>query len=164
MAYGVIRTDRLHGSDNSADLVSVRYSPAGTDTIIENGNVVLLGALETTNREVYVGATPARDSALSLIAIMAAPEIVADERLKSLADFRNVAGVPARGYMLRSGDIFSVTTESLTEISGTAPAIGQIVELVAGIKLQLVASLTAGSTKVGTIIQIEGLFIVIRVV
>lgn len=163
-SYSIVRTDRMHGSYNAADLVSVRYSPAGTDTAIENGNVVLLGSLDTNNREVYVGANPAADSALSLIALIATPEVVADERLKSLSDFRNAAGAICRGYMLRSGDIFSVTAAAVTEISGTAPAIGQLVELAASTKLKLVTSLTSQSTQVGTIIQIDGDYIVIRVV
>ena len=163
-SFAIVRTDKMHGTYNAADLVSVRYSPSGTDTAIEQGNCVLLGALDTSNREVYVGATPAANSALSLIALIATPEIVADERLKSLSDFRNEAGAICRGYMLRSGDIFSVTAAAVTEISGTAPAIGQLVELDASTKLKLVTILTSQSTQVGEVIQIDGSFIVIRVI
>lgn len=164
MAYGVIRTDRLHGTDNSADLVSVRYSPDSTNQPIENGNAVLLGALDTSNREVFVGATPAVNSALANIAIVAEPEVLADERMKLLSDFRNEAGAVVRAYRPRSGDIFSVTAEAITPIVATAPAVDQIVELDAATKLKLVASLTVGSTKVGTVIGIEGSYIVILVV
>jgi hypothetical protein len=164
MAYAMVRLDRMHGTDNAGDIVSLRYSPSGTDTVIENGNVVLLGALDTSNREVYVAGTPARDSALAKIALVASPEIVADERYKSLSDFRNAAGAIARGFMLRSGDIFSVTAEAVTEISGTAPAVDQVVELQAGTKLKLTASLTSGSTQVGSVYAIEGDWIVVRVV
>lgn len=163
-SYAIVRTDRMHGTYNAADLVSVRYSPSGTDTAIEQGNCVLLGALDTANREVYVGATPAVNSALSKIALIATPEVVADERLKSLSDFRNEAGAICRGYMIRSGDIFSVTAAAVTAIVGTAPAIGQVVELAADTKLLLTASLTLNSTQVGTIIQIDGNYIVIRVI
>lgn len=164
MAYCVVRTDRMHGTENSADLVSVRYSPSGTNTAIENGNVVLLGALDTSNREVYVGATPAANSALSKIALIATPELMADERKKRLDDFRNEAGKISRGYMLRSGDIFSITAAGVTPISGTAPAVGQVVELQADTKLKLVASLTSGSTQVGSVVEIDGNYIVIRVI
>lgn len=162
--YGVVRTDLMHGTYNAADLVSVRYSPSATDTAIENGNVVLLGALDTSNREVYVGATPAANSSLSLIALIATPEVLADERLQALSDFRNEAGEVARGYRLRSGDVFGVTAAAITPISGTAPAIGQVVELAAATKLKLVTSLTSQSTQVGTVIQIDGDYIVIRVI
>lgn len=161
--YGVIRTDRLHGSDNGADLVSVRYSPAGTDTIIENGNVVLLGALDTSNREVFVGATPAADSAIGKIAIVAEPEVLADERLKLLSDFRNEAGAVVRAYRLVTGDVFSVSPAAVTAIVGTAPAIGQLVELAADTKLKLVATATSQSTQVGTVIEATTAFITILV-
>lgn len=162
--YGVVRTDLMNGTYNPADLVSVRYSPSATDTAIENGNVVLLGALDTSNREVYVGATPAVNSSLSKIVLIATPEVLADERLQALSDFRNEAGEIARGYRLRSGNIFSVTAAAITPISGTAPAIGQVVELAAATKLKLVTALTGGSTQVGTVIQIDGDYIVISVI
>lgn len=162
--HGIIRTDRMHGTDNAADLVSVRYSPSSTNTAIDNGNVVLLGSLDTSNREVFIGATPAANSAIAKIALIATPEVMADERLKSLSDFYNAAGAVARGYMLRSGDIFSVTAEAVTPISGTAPAIGQIVELQANTKLKLVATLTSNSTQIGTVVEIDGDYIVVLVV
>lgn len=164
MAYCILRSDRLHATDNAADLVSFRYSPSSTDTAIENGNVVLLGDLDTDNREVYVAGTPAANSALTKIALVAGVEVLADPTKKSLADFRNEAGAVVRGYMLRSGDIFSITAEGVTPINGTAPAKGQIVELQADTKLKLVASLTSQSTQVGTVLGIEGDYIVIRVV
>jgi hypothetical protein len=164
MSYAIVRTDKLHATYNPADLVSVRYSPSATDTAIENGNVVLLGALDTSNREVYVGATPAANSAIGKIALIATPEVMADERKKNLNEFRNEAGEIARGYRLSSGDIFSVTAEAVDAISGTAPAIAQVVELQAKTKFKLVASLTSGSTQVGSIIQIDGDYIVIEVV
>ena len=164
MSYSVVRTDLMHGTSNAADLVSVKYLPSGTATAIDNGNVVSVTTLVSGQRDVFTAVTPAVNSALSTIALIASPELLVDERLKSLADFRNEAGAIARGYRLRSGDIFSVTSAGITEISGTAPAAGQVVELAAAIKLKLVAGLTSGSTQVGTVIAIEGDYIVIRVV
>lgn len=163
MAYGEIRTDRLHGSDNNADLISIKYQVSGTDTAIENGNVVLIGALETGSREVFLATAPAADSVLGDIAIVAEPEVEADERKKTFGEFRVEAGKDARAYILRSGDIFSVTVNALTAINGTAPAKDQLVELQAANKLKLVASATIGSTQVGKVIAIEGKWIVIRV-
>jgi len=163
MAYAIVRTDKMHGTDNAADLVSVRYSPSATDTAIQNGNVVLLGALDTSNREVYVGATPAANSALGSVVLIATPEVMADPTKRSLSEFINAAGTVSRGYHFRSGSVFSATAEAFTAISGTAPAIDQIVELQADTKFKLVATLTSGSTKVGTVIDIDGDFIVVRV-
>lgn len=106
---------------------------------------------------------PAANSAIAKIALVATPEVLADERKKSLTDFRNEAGAIARGYLLESGDIFSVTAEAVTAIEGTAPAAGQVVELQADTKLKLTASLTSGSTQVGTVLAKEGSWIVVRV-
>ena len=63
----------------------------------------------------------------------------------------------------RSGDIFSVTAEAVTPINGTAPAAAQLVELQASTKLKLVTEATSQSTQVGTVIGVEGDYIVIKV-
>lgn len=162
MAYAIVRTDLLTGTSDPAFLVSVKYSPSATDTAIENGHVVLVGDLGTDEREVYIGATPTATSPLSSIALIATPEVMVDERKKNLNEFRNEAGEIARGYYLAAKNVFSVTAEAVTPISGTAPAKGQIVELQADTKLKLTATLTSGSTQVGTVIAIEDDFIVIR--
>lgn len=166
MAYTIVRTDMMSGTNNPADLVNVRYSPSATDAAVENGNVVLLGALDTDEVNVYVGATPARDSALSKCVLIATPEVMADERKKNLNEFRNEAGAISRGYYMRSGNFFSVTTDGLTNSTGGTIAIGDVVELQAALKLNVVAAgtgLTSGSTQVGTIYTIESPYYVIRV-
>jgi hypothetical protein len=145
----------MEGTVNPNALVSFKYQPSSTDTAIENGRVVLLAGLVSGEREVFTSATPAANSAIANIALVATPELMSDERKKNLNEFTNAAGDICRGYKLRSGDIFSVTAEALTAINGTAPAAGQIVELQADTKLKLVASLTGGSTQVGTVIDVE---------
>lgn len=160
MAYAIVRTDLMSGTKQPADLVSIKYQVSSVDTAIENGNVALVGALGTGEREVYLASAPAVDSALEDVVLVATPELNYDERLKNLNQFRNEAGEIARGYRLRSGNVFSVTAEALT---ATTPAVGNIVELQADTKLKVVSSLTSGSTKVGTVIAIEGDYIVIRV-
>lgn len=154
MGYGVIRTDRMFGTDNRAGLVSVKYMGSGsTETAIENGNVVKLDGLMTDEREIYKGVTPAANSKLNEIGIVATPEVMYDERKHNLDEFVNEAGKIARAYRPHSGDIFSVTKDALD--GAAAPAVGNVVELKAGIKLNVAASATSGSTKVGTIIAID---------
>lgn len=160
MAYAIVRTDLMSGTKQPADLVSIKYQVSTVDTAIENGNVALVGALGTGEREVYLASAPAADSALEDVVLVATPELNYDERLKNLNQFRNEAGEIARGYRLRSGNVFSVTAEALT---ATSPAVGNIVELQADTKLKVVSSLTSNSTKVGSVIAIEGDYIVIRV-
>lgn len=156
MAYGVVRTDKMFGTDVRSGLVSVRYQPSGTETAIENGNVVLLSGLETGSREVYKGETPAANSAIGGIVLIASPEVMYDERKRNLDEFRNEAGDIARGYYLHKEDIFSVTKEALA--GAETPAVGDVVELKADTKLNVVAAATgatSGSTVVGSIIDIN---------
>lgn len=157
MAYAVVRTDKLTGTDDRARLVSVRYQPvdstsnANVAAEIENGNFVLLGDLEDGSREIYIGTDPEADSALSEVVLVASPEVMYDERLKALDQFINVAGKAARGYRLHTNDIFSVTADAL---DGT-PAKGKVVELQDGTKAKVVTSATSGSTVIGKIIDVN---------
>lgn len=146
----VVRTDKMFATDNRAGLVSVRYQPGDTMTAIDNGNVVKIGALEEGSREVYKGVTPAANDAIKDIVLIASPEVMYDERKRNLDEFQNAEGAIARGYHLHTNDIFGVTKEALT---GDEPAIGKVVELAAGTKLNVAASATG--TLVGTIIDIN---------
>lgn len=151
--HAVVRTDRMEGTGDRNSLVSIKYIVSTTPTAIENGNVLKRGALIDGEREIFEGSTPAAGDALDDIVLVATPEVMYDERLKNLDDFINEAGKIARAYHLRKGDIFSVTKEALD--GADSPAVGNIVELKAGTKLNVVASLTTNSTQVGKIIAIE---------
>lgn len=164
MSYGVVRTDNLWGTDVRAGLVSIKYivtTGAGTEqspyvktpTAIENGNVLKVGGLLDGEREIHEGVVPAAGDALSDIVLIASPEVMYDERKRNLDEFINEADKPCRGYHLHKGDVFSVTKDALD--GAATPAVGNIVELKAGTKLNVAATLTANSTQVGTIIAID---------
>ena len=161
MPYGVVRTDNLYGTDVRAGLVSVKYivttgsgsSAVDTETAIENGNVLKLDGLMTGEREIYKGRVPAANTPLEEVVLVATPELMYDERKHNLDEFINEAGRIARGYKLHTGDVFSVTKAALD--GKATPAVGDIVELKAGTKLNVAASLTSGSTKVGTVIAVD---------
>ena len=155
MAYGIVRTDNMYGTDVRAALVSIKYmgENGSTPTAIENGSVLKVGALVEGEREIFVGGKVAATDKLEDVVLVASPEVVYDERKKNLDDYINEAGKACRGYRIHSGDIFSVTKEALA--GETAPAVGNIVELAAGTKLKVVKSATSGSTAVGTIIAID---------
>ena len=156
MAHGVFRSDLMSGTAVPADLVSVKYMGSGsTATAIDNGCVVKLDGLMSGEREVWKGVTPAANTALDKIVIIGTPEVMYDERKKNLDEFENEAGAISRGYIPRSRNIFAVTKDALNIESGVTPAVGSIVELMAGVKLNVVATLTQSSTKVGEIIAIE---------
>lgn len=162
--HAVVRTDLMHGTDNRADMVSFRYLPSNTATAIDNGNVVLLGALISGERELYAASTPAANSPIKDVVLVATPELMYDERLRDLRDFYNEAGAACRGYHLNTNDVFSVTAEAInntkvdTSSNPVAVAVGDIVELYAGTKLQVPGTTaTASSTVVGKVIQVETL-------
>lgn len=162
--YAVVRTDNMYGTDVRAGLVSIKYivttgsgtteSPyVYTETAIENGNVLKVGALISGEREIFSGSAVAANDDLKDVVLIASPEVMYDERLHNLDDFINVAGKPCRGYRLHKGDIFSVTKAALD--GKATPAVGDIVELKAGTKMNVAASLTSGSTQVGKIIAVD---------
>ena len=163
MAYGVVRTDKMFGTDDRNGLVSAMYYVSTTPTSIDNGNVVLLdGLLSKTvggdtvyEREIYKAVTPAANSPLKDIVLVATPEVSVglESYHRGLEYFTNPAGIPIRGYHLVTNDIFSVTKDALDGKS--SPEIGDIVELKAGTKLNVVGSATASTTTVGSIIGIE---------
>lgn len=155
MAYGIVRTDNMYGTDVRAALASVKYMGADgkTPTEIENGSVLKLGNLIDGEREVYIGSQIAANDSLNDIVLIASPEVMYDERKKNLDEYINDAGKICRGYRFHSGDIFSVTKSVLA--GAETPAKGNIVELAAGTKLNVVASATSGSTVVGKIIAVD---------
>ena len=155
MAYGIVRTDNMYGTDVRAALVSIKYmgSNGSTPTAIENGSVLKVGALIEGEREVYVGGAVAANDKVEDIVLVASPEVMYDERKKNLDEFINEAGKACRGYRIHSGDIFSVTKDALT--GKETPAVGNVVELAAGTKLNVADSATENSTTIGTIIAVD---------
>lgn len=156
MAYAVVRTDKLHGTDQRAEIFSVEYRSGDTPApaAIQNGNVVLLGNLKSGEREIYYASAVAANSPLNKVVLIASPEMMYDKF--ALDEFINPAGVPARAYSLVDHGMFGVTKEALAGAS--TPAVGDVVELAAGTKLNVVAAATgatAGSTIVGKIDAIE---------
>ena len=153
MAHGVVRTDLLDRTDVRSEIVSVRYKQNSAFVDIDNGNVLVLGDLESNSRTVHTGATPSASSNLSDVVLIASPEMMYDEHVHRLESFYNESGKIARGYRLHEHDIFSVTIEALD--AAGLPKVGDIVELGNGTKLKVVKNATNGSTTVGRIIDIN---------
>lgn len=167
--YAVVRTDNMAGTDVRSMLVSFKYfvedNSELTPAAIENGHVVKLGTLMDGEREVHAAGDVAADDTLNNVVLVASPELWYDERYRGLENFINEAGRICRGYRLHSGDFFSVTKEALD--GSEEPAVGDVVELKNGTKLNVASEATNGSTVVGSIHAIETagkyLFYVIKV-
>lgn len=139
--HAVVRTDNMTGTDVRSQLVSVMYmgSDGATETDIDNGCVLKLGALMDGEREIYIGGNVAADTDIHDVVLVASVEVMYDELKKNLDEFYNEAGAICRGYHLVHGDTFSVTAEAL---DGT-PAVGSDVTLAAGTKLAVGGTGTA---------------------
>ena len=120
--YTVIRTDNLSGTDQRADLLSVRvYDAQGKAIEVENGTIVKVGALETGEREIYKATLAAADDSIDECAVLAGVEVMYDERKRNLDEFINEAGKPIRAYVLRNRNFYGVTKEGF--VGGTVPAV-----------------------------------------
>mgnify|MGYP000020092973 FL=1 len=134
MAYAVIRTDLMSGTKQPADLVSLRfYDASGNKAEVENGVIVKLQGYEDGEREVMKAVAASAGDDLNDCAIVAAPEVMYDERKKNLDEFINEAGKAVRGYIPRSRNVFSVTKEGF--VGGTAPTKGAEVGIGTGGKI-----------------------------
>lgn len=142
----MIRTDNMAGTTQGKYLVSLRVAAE-----IDNGLVVAVGGYEDGAREVRTYTTPAVNTDLGKIAILASEEVDKERAFNAVGEFTNKKGSIARGYFLEHGDIFSVTEGAFDK----KPTVGSIVELQAGNKLKVVSAATSGSTTVGTCDAIE---------
>lgn len=122
MAYTVIRTDAMSGTNVAADLVSLRvYNEEGETIAVENGTIVELQGYEDGQREVMKAVLATAESKMEDCAVVASVEVMYDANKKNLDEFINPAGAICRGYVLRSRNMFSVTKEGF---AGSAPAAG----------------------------------------
>lgn len=148
MAYTVIRTDLMSGTNQPADLVSLRfYNGEDKPAEVENGVIVKLEGYEDGQREVMKAVAASADDDLNDCAIVAGVEVMYDERKKNLDEFINEAGKATRGYIPRSRNVFSVTKEGF--VDGTVPEKGDEVGIGEGGKID------AAGTGLGVCVDID---------
>lgn len=147
--YAIVNTDLMSATDDRSRMRSFKYGAMEGDEFtgkdIQNGSVVTLLNDKRLDRDLWIAVDPTASTALDDIVLVTTPEIMYDERLKSLHDFYNEADTNATGMVLKVNDIFSVTEEAL---DGT-PEVGQPVSVQAGTKIKV----GAGGTQIGTIIE-----------
>ncbi len=135
--YCVIRTDLMSGTKNPDQLVSLRYYNAeGKVAEVENGIIVELKGYEEGQREVMKAVAATAASNLADCAVIAAPEVMYDERKKNLDEYINDAGKAVRGYRLIDRNLCSWTKEGFV---GAAPTVGGNVGIGANGKLDAAA-------------------------
>lgn len=149
MAYTIIRTDLLSGTDVAADLVSLRvYDAEGEQIEVENGAIVELKGYEEGQREVMKAVLANSASKIEDCAIVASEEVMYDERKKNLDEFINKAGSICRGYIPRSRNVYSITKEGF--VGGAIPT-----EVGAKVGLGADGKLDSAGSGYGSIMAIE---------
>ena len=146
--YCVVRTDLMSATSQGADLVSLRfYNAEGKVAEVENGVIVKLEGFEEGQHEVMKAVAATAGADLNECAIVAAPEVMYDERKHNLDEFINEAGKAVRGYIPRSRNMFSVTAEGF--VDGAVPAKGAEVGIGANGKID------AAGTGLGKCVDID---------
>lgn len=153
-AHCIVDSSNMAGTRLPSKHVNVKI-----EADLDNGSIVKFSALADGEMEAFKAEQPEAATPLKQLALIKAPEVMKDERLKSLGDFYNKSGAIVRAYLFESGDEFRLTAEGL---DGT-PAVGNVVEAAAGYKMKTAGSATGGSTQIGTIIAVEGDYYVVRV-
>lgn len=135
--YAVIRTDNLSGTDQRADLLSVRvYSPdtvdqqtdavtPGEPIAVENGVIVKIGALEDGEREIYKATLATDEDDLDECAILAGVETMYEKEKRNLDEYINEAGKAVRAYIPRNRNFFSLTAKGFADEE--VPEVGESV-------------------------------------
>lgn len=145
--YCVIRTDLMSGTKQPADLVSLRFYADDAVAEVENGVIVELKGFEEGQREVMKAVAATADSNMADCAVVAAPEVMYDERKRNLDEYINEAGKAIRGYRLLDRNMFALTAEGF--VNKTAPALNGKVGIGANGKLD------AAKTGFGECVHIE---------
>ena len=160
--HAIIQTDLLAGTDVGVFLGMGRYlgDDGITPTAIDNGHVVKIGDLINGERDLRAYTTPAANTPIDRIGIIATPERFYDGLTHGAKDYENAEGLNLRTYLLAcmtTSSAFTVTIDGFEIGAGLTPEKGWAAELMAGTKLKLVATATAGSTVVGKVIGITKL-------
>lgn len=150
----IFNAEQMFSTKNPAGLRSGKYQVASTDTAVDNGAVVVVGALISGEREVRTLTAPAAVTDTQ-IGIIDNPEVVySQETIKGLDDYTNVAGEVVRVRLPKVGDIFAVSAEGIDPLTtADAIAVGSYVTIQVGTLLEEKATLGGTETFIATIIE-----------
>ncbi len=114
----IVNLDKVHASYNG-NLESLKFATDQT-----NGVFAHVGDLVAGEREVKNAVQPTESTVENEeVVLLAAPELMYDERKYRLEDFTLKAGVAGRAYHLVKGDIVSLTED----LFNSTPVVGEYV-------------------------------------
>lgn len=152
MAYPIVNIDRMHGTDNMADLRSVKFGSFSDDTFtpaaIPNGSIVVLD--KALDHEMYYAIAPTSSNAFNELYLVASPEFLPNPLAQALDNFTNEAGLAARAYKLQDGDCFSITEDGVD--GGDEAEVGDEIYFQNG---DVEMKIGSGVAQIGTVSRIE---------
>ena len=149
MANGIFVAENMASTKLSSLLKSARYISAGNPAAINNGRIVVLGALEANQSEIYVAADVAL--ATDVIHIVDTPEIIySQETTSGLNDYTNAAGQVLRVRKPVVGDHFAISGRDITPL-GLVPVVGNSLVTAAGTLLTEIAAPVGTESFIGVI-------------
>lgn len=107
----IVRKDDLFAGYNGKLESVIVHDQAGKTLEITNGVFVTVGALLAGQREAKKATLTKVGDQTQEVFLIHNAEVMYDERLYKLADFRIRAGKVARAYKLYDGDVFTLTTD-----------------------------------------------------
>lgn len=108
----IVRKDKLLAGYNGNLESVIVHNNAGTATVeITNGVFAVVEGLMGKGRETKKARLASTADVAKDVVFIHNSEVMYDERLHKLADFRIPAGKVARGYRLYNGDIITLTTD-----------------------------------------------------
>ncbi len=151
MANGIFVAENMASTKLSSLLKTARYIAGGVPAAIQNGRVVVLGALEANQSEIYVAADVAANT--NRIYVVDAPEVIYSEEItRGLNDYTNVAGQTIRVRQLQVGDSFAISARAITPLA-VAPVVGNFIETPAAGNLWLEAAADVAGASVACLIE-----------
>lgn len=127
----IVRKDKLLAGYNGNLESVIVHDADGKELEITNGVLVTVGGLAEGQREVKKAVLASDADADKDILLIHNPEVMYDERLSKLSDFKIEAGQVARAYRLYDGDIFTLTVD----LFDSEPSVGDTLTPVADGKL-----------------------------
>lgn len=168
--HGIVQTELMSATDDRSRMRSFKYGTLDAATkeltgkAIDNGNVVELVPNAMLDRDLWASVTPKATTNREMLALVATPEIMYDERQKNLWEFYNEPDEACTGMLFKVGDVFSVTEEAL-DFTGTIAA-GDFVDIQASTRLKITK--TQGAATLGQVLDItirkDGTYIGILVI
>jgi hypothetical protein len=155
----IFSSEQMTSTRDEAKLRHGRYEVASTETAIDNGGLVIIGAPVSGQRDLRVCTAPAAITDLRYGLVDSDELVYSEETTKGLDDFDNPAGANLKVRIPEVDDIFAISGSGITPLTTEAAiAVGSFLIIQAGTPLlEEVAAVGGTESFVAEIIDIDPL-------